>query len=164
MTTEVSFCELYQNQKLFSDIELFLRSLGFSFYGFDHIYSRSRGVLDKANYKSRERHIQADAIFFKDSFDHPLSSNENSRAQYIKIIFAIASGYYDYALELLEHVGPLDPDLKTAILSISKISKTDELEELISLMKSVEDEPDLISIKIGQFIDKRRFENDFFNT
>jgi len=163
LTTEVSFCQLYQNQKLFSDIELFLRSFGFSFYGFDHIYSRSRGFLDKANYKSRERHIQADAIFFKDSLDHPLSSSANTRVEYIKIIFAIASGYYDLALELSELLKPTDSNLKNLILSISQISKDDELEELQTLIENVHLEPNEIAIKIGKFVDKRRFENDFFN-
>ena len=45
LCVEVSFCELYCGQKLFSDVELLLREAGFSFYGFDRLFNRSRKTL-----------------------------------------------------------------------------------------------------------------------
>ena len=45
--TEVSFAELYKGQALFSDVESFLRPLGFKFYGFDLFRNRSLNFLDK---------------------------------------------------------------------------------------------------------------------
>lgn len=42
---EVEFCELYRGQKLFSDVEVFLRERGFSFFGFTHLATRSRKGL-----------------------------------------------------------------------------------------------------------------------
>ncbi len=46
---EVSFCELYSKQALFSEIESYLRNLGFSFYGFTSQHNRSLKLLDKKN-------------------------------------------------------------------------------------------------------------------
>src|SRR5262249_46452437 len=58
LCVEVSFCELYAGQKLFSDVEVLLRARGFSFYGFDRMFNRSRKSLDKRSHWGRERVIQ----------------------------------------------------------------------------------------------------------
>ena len=77
--TEVEFLPMYEGQPLFSEVELYLRKLGFVFHKFDPLVSRIlqpmtlnndiRGQLSQATY--------ADAVFIKDftKFDQ-LSSKQ----------------------------------------------------------------------------------------
>ena len=81
--TEVSFAELYKGQALFSDVESFLRPLGFKFYGFDLFRNRSLNFLDKKVNWSRERCIQADAFFIKDPLDENITKPLDKRSSAI---------------------------------------------------------------------------------
>jgi FkbM family methyltransferase len=98
---EVSFCELYKNQKLFSEVEIFLRNCGFSFYGFTAQHFRSCKLIDKRVHSTRERLIYGDAIFFKDPFDSN-SSAVNERSLKVLFILLLIFGHYDFAIELVE--------------------------------------------------------------
>ncbi|MEW6272305.1 MAG: FkbM family methyltransferase, partial [Thermodesulfobacteriota bacterium] len=73
---EVSFCELYRGQRLFSEVELLLRRHGFSFYGFLSLHHRSRRALDKLRSAARERVLYGDAVFLRD----PLPGGPRPRA------------------------------------------------------------------------------------
>src|SRR6266567_2061321 len=77
LLVEVWFCTPYQDQKLFSELELYLRSFGFAFYGATPHY-RSRKLVDKRRQVTRERPLWADAIFLKDPLNSPgkLSSRQ----------------------------------------------------------------------------------------
>lgn len=91
---EVEFLELYQGQKLFSDIEQFLRGLGFSFFGFENIGKRSRRLLP-----GNERLLHADAVFFKD----PIANKAmTERQKHVAFVAALLCGYYDFALEIID--------------------------------------------------------------
>jgi FkbM family methyltransferase len=94
---EVWFCSPYQDQKLFSELELFLRSFGFSFYGAE-VHYRSRKLLDKRHAATRERPLWADAVFLKD----PLGSSATLTARQIHVLFvsSLLLGFRDFALEL----------------------------------------------------------------
>ena len=65
--TEVEFLPLYEHQPLFSEVEIFLRSLGFIFHKFYPITSRIVKPLSLRNdaYAGLSQQVWADAIFIK---------------------------------------------------------------------------------------------------
>jgi FkbM family methyltransferase len=99
---EVEFCQLYEKQPLFSEVETFMRERGFAFFGFGAMSYRSgrlRHLLGQRSARWQERLIHADAIFFKD----PLVGNTPSlpnRAHHVLFASAMLLGYYDLALEV----------------------------------------------------------------
>lgn len=102
---EVEFAPLYSEQPLFSEVELYLRGLGFSFYGFSGESLRSarlRGLVGRADRRDRERLLHADACFFRES----AAEQPGSRAAHALLVSAILLGFYDYASELVETVLP----------------------------------------------------------
>ena len=72
--TEVEFLPMYEGQPLFSEVELFLRNLGFLFHRFAPLVSRTVQPLlvNNDKYKGLSQVFWADAIFIKDftKFDH----------------------------------------------------------------------------------------------
>ncbi len=91
---EVEFAQIYQDQRLFGDIEVFLRrEHGFSFIGFDNMSYRSRtpGV-------GRERLLHADALFIKD----PLEITISKRQAQVACMACLLCGYDDLAKEIME--------------------------------------------------------------
>ncbi len=91
---EVEFAQIYDGQKLFGDIEVFLRrEHGFSFIGFDNMSYRSRtpGV-------GRERLLHADALFIKD----PLEITISKRQAQVAAMACLLCGYDDLAKEIME--------------------------------------------------------------
>ena len=164
LCVEVSFCELYGGQKLFSDVELLLRNAGFSFYGFDRLFNRSRKTLDKRSHWGRERTIQADAYFFRDPFDRPGNDRVlTTRALVILAVFALMTGYHDFAIELLDRVGDDAEALRRCVTAQSTLSAAASRLEAQKLVKAVETRPEDANILIGKFVDERRGRNDYFD-
>lgn len=100
---EVSFCELYENQPLFGDVALFLKSKGFGFYGFhamSHRASHLRHLLNNQNFTWSQRLIQSDAIFFRDDVFISRPHKASFRARAVLTCVALLLGYYDLAYEL----------------------------------------------------------------
>lgn len=66
--TEVEFLQMYVNQPLFSDVELFLRRQGFVFHRFYPTVSRVIAplLLDNNIYAGMSQIVWADALFIKD--------------------------------------------------------------------------------------------------
>jgi len=162
---EVSFCELYQGQKLFSEIELFLRENKFSFYGFMPIHTRSKKLLDKKSQISKERALYADAVFFKD----PLSMIDvNLDKRQVTALFTVALllGYYDFALELAMEMGLAhDETEKQHIASlINHFSAADPVKtrrSVQSLLTDIEKDSSMTNVLVGSFVDKRRAYCDY---
>lgn len=157
--TEVLFFELYKGQKLFSEIELYLRSLGFSFYGFPNLHFRSKKGLDKRIHRGAERMIYADAVFFKD----PLAGNPNcgpldERQQMILFTFALVLGYFDFALELaVETFGRADKDqYRKLVFDLAASPPEKAVEEATLLAERTRRTPDLANVEVGRFVDERR--------
>jgi FkbM family methyltransferase len=163
LCVEVSFCELYEGQRLFSDVERLLREFGFAFYGFDRVYNRSRKRLDKACYWGRERQIQADAYFFRDPFD-PVSPGRrlDERARLILATFAHLTGYHDFALELLEKADD-GAALRAAIMAQAELPREKARDAVRQLAAAVEAHPKDSNVLVGKFVDERRVRNDFFD-
>lgn len=163
---EVSFCEIYQGQKLFSDIESLLRQAGFSFYGLTQIHTRSRRLLDKRLEAGRERIFQADAVFFKDPLPgapHPVILDERARA--VLFCAALAFGYLDFALELaLATWSPETEGLRALVRSLAAQAPEKTARAVSSLAQEVSRRPEDANLLVGQFVDDRRYLGDYKDT
>jgi len=138
---EVSFCEIYKNQKLFSGVEILLRKQGLSFYGFGSQHTISKKLLDKKSCKTAERLLYADAYFFRDPFDLHINKyaeglidiTRNARVVYL---FSLLLGYFDLSLDLV---------LNCADLDLNKTGNSEKL--LIQALSKLPPEISAIEIK-----------------
>lgn len=160
VVVEVSFCEIYEGQKLFADVDAALRDLGFSFYGFMSFHCRSRGRLDKRSQVGVERPTQADAVYFKDPLTHPSGvvdlGERQCRAMFV---CAILLAYYDFALELAAKtfaVGEELKDVEALIRSVSALPPEQGEAAVAELAKAVRADPGDANILVGDFVDRRR--------
>jgi FkbM family methyltransferase len=167
IVTEVSFCELYRKQKLFSEIELFLRDFGFAFYGFYRMHLRSQRLLNKRKQVGRERAMYADAVFFKDPlpgsfYQKPLSV----RQSHVLFVSALLLKYYDFALELATKTwGQKEPTqlefAQSLIADLSAMPYEETVKEILHLTNAVHKDPGSANIYAGKFVDKRRIYHDY---
>lgn len=162
---EVEFLQMYQDQKLFSEIEIFLRQYGFSCYGFHSLHHRSCKQLDKTQQAGRERTWWADAVFFKDplagnSWARPISEREN----YVLFSCAMLLGYYDFAMELALATwatGAEAERVKELVFSYSTVPPESTVTAVRDLAQKVEAHPELANIIAGHFVDRRRGISDY---
>jgi FkbM family methyltransferase len=157
---EVEFCEIYAGQKLFSDLERFLRDEGFAFFGFHSTHERSRKMLDKKRYIGRERLLHADAIFFKD----PLESRQAAmppRQRHVAFACALLCGFFDFALELIEAglAGATDAERKALTALVEKLAgfpPQEAAKSALALAEEVRANPSNANLRVGRFVDARR--------
>lgn len=167
VVAEVSFCELYSGQKLFSDVESLLRQHGFSFYGFERLYNRSGKRLDKRTHWGRERAVQADAVFFKDPFSTARSDLDRLSERQRCVLFAAAvlSDYNDFALEIAERA--FDARDREALRLLvewrSAVPPSRTVDEVRSLAKAVEASPGAANLIVGRYLDAHRRLNDVYD-
>ena len=162
--SEVEFFEMYQGEKLFSEIEIFLRGHGFAFHGFD-VHFRSRKLLDKHKAAGRERAFFADAVFFKDPLRGGRSRAPLSeRGNHVLFSCALLLGYYDFALQLAletwatgEEAGRIESLVRNQAASVASRAYRDALE----LAERVRANPDLANLEVGRFVDRRRYLSDY---
>jgi FkbM family methyltransferase len=153
---EVSFCEIYKDQKLFSEVEIFLRELGFTFYGFGPQHQRSTKAIDKKEYKTSERLIYADAYFFKDPIINPQVDLRSSRVVFLG---ALLLGFYDFCMEICNvkpHIFSHINDAKSLIMEVANHSIQQSISEVKDLVSSIESQPEMANILIGSFVSERR--------
>jgi FkbM family methyltransferase len=157
---EVEFCQIYHDQKLFSDLERFLRDEGFAFFGFHSTHERSRKMLDKKRYIGRERLLHADAIFFKD----PIESRHASmmpRQRHVVFACALLCGFFDFALELVE-AGFVGADagsrkgLTTLVEKLAAFPPEEAARTALALAEGVRSNPSSANLQVGRFVDARR--------
>jgi FkbM family methyltransferase len=168
IVTEVSFCELYDGQKLFSEIELELRQHGFSFYGFTKIHNRSCKLLDKSQHISAERAFYGDAVFFKDPLPGAKWRHDlNLRQLAALFVSALLLGYYDYALELAMHTWKNDiteiEKVKNLIMSISHYVPDHTHQAVAELAKQVSEQPEKANSILGKFLNPRRLLCNYYD-
>lgn len=162
IVTEVAFCELYKGQKLFSELELFLRECGFTFYGFYTIHARSLRQLNKEKQIGMERAMYADAVFFKDPLPGSVACADLSERQlHVLFVCALLLKYYDFALELATKTWAKNaPEelkmIQQLINDISCLPYEKTVEEVLRLADYVNKSPEKANIYAGKFSDKRR--------
>lgn len=165
---EVEFAPIYQDQPLFSDVEQWMRSKGFVFFGFSEQHGRSRKFLDKRELGGRERLLWSDAIFFKDPLAVPMPAKGNERLADCLIVSALMLGFYDYALEVAEWTAAvrgegsaLFDSVKAIITDIARLDAAASIEAAQQLAVAVNANPRDANLLIGQFVDRRRKLHDY---
>lgn len=94
--TEVEFLPLYAGQPLFSEVEAFLRELGFTFHSFDHLANRRLAAFTRAGARVRRpQTLWADAIFVRDLAALP-TLPEDKLKRYAALMESVV-GAADYA-------------------------------------------------------------------
>ncbi len=157
--------EMYEGQKVFSDIEQLMRERGFAFYGFVEMNMRSRRLLDKAALVGRERFFWGDAIFFKDPIAADGAAPQLTyRQRDALVLAALLLGYYDFALELAGATGlPADDQqqLKAIIEDLGGYSPERTIEDVRQLLAAMEAAPGDANILAGRYVDDRRTNFDY---
>ncbi|MGK0238672.1 MAG: FkbM family methyltransferase [Candidatus Pelagisphaera sp.] len=163
---EVSFFEIYKDQKLFSDIESYLRELGFSFYGFDSsLHTRSCKHIDKQTQVTKERAMYADAVFLKDPIGTSPTTNTPRQNQSL-LVCAILLGFYDFAIELSKSDLVTDDSserdrIQDTVSEISNLSTNNTIKDLKDTLEKVSNSPENANLIVGQFVDQRRGNCDY---
>ncbi|MEQ8396089.1 FkbM family methyltransferase [Thalassobaculum sp.] len=160
---EVSFAELYAGQGLFSEVERWLRALGFSFYGFDTMRLRSHNRLDRRNHWSRERVIQADAVFFKDPLMTAAETLLSARQHDVLIASSVLFEFFEFARELVDALesDPTEADLlRRWIDTASRLDLASEVRDVEAVLSQAKAAPETAAIGIGTFVDSRRKRGD----
>lgn len=136
---EVSFFEIYKDQRLFSDIASYLRGFGFSFYGFETTHFRSSNTLNRRDYFSRERIMYADAVFVKDPIEFYGSNSSQSADKTFVVkaaVFMVLCGYIDAAFENLLKFGLVSEgdieELAATFLEFKSTKLGKSLDEMVS--------------------------------
>ena len=163
--SEVEFCQIYEGQKLFSDIELYLREFGFSFYGFTKIGQRSCKRLDKRSEIGRERVLYADAVFLKDPLPGGFQQIPLSRrGNYVLFACSLLLGYHDFALELALSTwakGDEAKRIEDLVHAQAAYAPSQAYDEALELVERVRRNPELANVEVGRFVDKRRYQYDY---
>jgi len=159
LLVEVWYCEVYDGQKLFSDIEIFLRSLGFSFYGAS-VHYRSRKFFDKRQHVTKERPLWADAIFLKDPLPGGSSCVQLTERQvHVLFVCSMLLGFFDFAWELARTTwadGEERVRIDRFIRRVSRVSPWHTTLSVLKLAANVLAGPHRSNITAGKFIDARR--------
>ncbi|NTV49867.1 MAG: FkbM family methyltransferase [Geobacteraceae bacterium] len=165
VVAEVEFFQMYVGQPLFSEVELLLRSYGFSFYGFTKMSYRSCRQLDKRDTLGRERVLWADAVFFKDPFPGGFFTGQlTERQNHALFACALLLGYFDFALEVALKSwaqGEEIERIKTFVSNCAAFPPDDARSALLDLARRVEENPRMANVEIGRFVDQHRFTWDY---
>ena len=102
---EVEFIELYKNQALFSEIDLYLKEKGFQLIDLKRHFWKRKSY---SHFMGKGQLIFGDALYFKniDMFFHLLSNNKIalSKEKIIKfVILCLVYGMHDYAISILTY-------------------------------------------------------------
>ncbi len=101
---EVEFCEMYQGEPLFSEVDSLVRRHGFELVDINKYYAR-RKILD-ARYVSRGQVLFADALYVM-SIDRfyslSLAPAERARKVWNLVVMLCMYGHFDLALEFACH-------------------------------------------------------------
>ncbi len=95
---EVEFFQMYRGQKIFAELDLFLRKKGFDLYGLYPNYVSAK-TLDRRVADTEERIVWADALYFRDPLERSRPAPARRDLDTL-IVAALLTGYFDFALEL----------------------------------------------------------------
>jgi FkbM family methyltransferase len=162
---EVEFCRIYEGQRLFADVELLMRSHGFSFVGFFTQFLRSGKRLDKARSGGRERLLYADALFVKDPLPGGGAPGLTARGRGVVFVAALLLRYFDLALEVAEDLWGHGSDAAAAARELAEhlaaVEPADVAARVRALSAAVAAAPDRAAVLAGRFADAYRTEFDY---
>ncbi len=159
LLVEVWYCHPYDGQRLFSDIEVMLRSLGFAFYGAS-VHHRSRKFMNKRLETSRERPLWADAVFLKDPLaGGPVEVKLDTRGLHTLFCSAALLGFHDFALELALDTwadGAERARLERFVRRRASVPRWKTVLSALGLAARVLARPWRANVTVGKFVDARR--------
>jgi len=160
---ELEFFQMYKNQRTFSEIDLFLRKKGFQLYGFYPSYISAK-KLNRRKYDSEERIVWADALYFKDPFSiGGVGSRFCRRDIEVLVLAAILTGYYDFALEIVERYYKNARNdavrIKRIILSLAGMRKKTIEDDLAEFMHEIRGNHKNRYLLAKKFIDRHKSNN-----
>ncbi len=154
---EVEFFKIYKGQRLFSEVDLYLRKGGFQLYGmYPHYISAKK--IDRQRCDTEERIIWADVLYFKD----PVKKNRNlNRNVESLIITAILNHYYDFAMELAgRYLKKADcGNIKRLILNLAERRKETIDKDFRTLVNECRRTPGKRYLLAKRFIDRHKSNN-----
>lgn len=102
---EVEFSDLYINQPLFSDVDIFLRNQKFSLFDI-FLAHRPRYILKEKSHKHPYGQLLwGDAFYVRDLLSENFAQDVRSPLKLLKLAcLADVLGFYDYGLELLVYL------------------------------------------------------------
>ncbi|QIZ71785.1 FkbM family methyltransferase [Oxynema aestuarii] len=127
---EVEFSELYSNQPLFADVDIYLRKHGFTLFDLTKAYRRRRHSPIHSTVHPGQL-LWGDAFYFRDLIEENLNTDLKNPETILKLAcIADVLEFSDYALELLEYLtinyGD-DPNYNFASDIIQSLSQFPEL-------------------------------------
>jgi FkbM family methyltransferase len=131
---EVEFFPLYENQKLFEDVIIYLRKFGFKLYGIYPNY-RSNQKLNKKYFEYEERLIWGDAVFLWDPFEISFDKINQRRIESL-ILATLILGYYDYSYELNEKYNKKDKKIMRDLIKDFAIQRKKYTQNIINKLKN----------------------------
>lgn len=101
---EVLFCELYQNQPLFSDVDRFLREQEFTLFSLPVAFRHRQGSPIVSGNNPGQL-LWGDALYIRDLLEERVKKDLNQPDKILKLAcMADILDFPDYALELLEYL------------------------------------------------------------
>lgn len=160
---EVLFFQVYKNQKTFFDIDKLLSSKGFSLYGLYPKYI-SKKMLDRTNHETNERLMWADAFYIKDPLAQKNARNTFTEREIdVLIISALLTGFFDYALEIIEAYKD-DGTEKKKLLKLTRLlarsEKTRIERSTRQFINKCHKSPERTFLLAKKFIDENKNNND----
>lgn len=138
---EVEFIELYQKQPLFSEVNKFIESKGFSLIDLRKCYWKRKG---KNSDNRKGQLIYADALYLKEP-ENIVNLNNIDQEKIIKSIYIyLAYGYHDLALSLLSLSEKNDLLSEDLLQSIRELLNQHEREYVLPNFKGKQRIKDLI--------------------
>ncbi len=161
---EFEFFSMYRDQKLFSEVDLLLRKMGFQLYGLYPNYISAKKI-DRKNYDSEERLAWADAFYVKDPLEignvHSTFSDRNIE---VLLLVSMLTGYFDYALELIDGYYQTKTQdrkrLQKLVLALAEEQRKGLEADLRQLMIEFQRTPEMGYLLAKKFIDRHSSNNN----
>jgi len=161
---ELEFFQMYHKQRTFSEVDGYLREQGFLLYGLYPNYVSAKKI-NRREGDTEERVAWADALYFKD----PLGNSKNrkgisERDVQVLLLVAVLTGFYDYALELIEAYFKTSRKdyghLKKWIFSLAANQKESLEVDLQRLIRESRKYPEKSYLLTKKFIDRHGSNNN----
>lgn len=160
---EVEFFQIYENQKLFSDIDQLLRQKGFALYGLYPNYLSTK-QMDRKVFETEERIMWADALYIKDPLA-PMAKYLQFSERSIKVLIlgAMLLRYFDFACELI-YAFIKDKSEKTRLIHLTEhlslLRKTEIERDTEALLSRCSKDHERMYLYAKKFIDKNKGNNN----
>jgi hypothetical protein len=99
--------------------------------------------------------MQADAVFFRDPFDHRSEKGPTTRIIQVLVLAAILLGFYDLALEAATQLED-EAEVAAAIKNLAAVSTASITDQLAAILAKVKQHPEDAAVYLGQLVDALR--------